>query len=71
MAIVRRTVSLPPSIVEEVEAEAKERGVSFSAVVAERLARGGRKLPVTGIISAEPDLSLKIEEFFKRKRHAQ
>ena len=68
MVTVRRTVSLPPSIVEEIEAEAKDRGMSFSAVVAERLGRRGRRLSITGIMSAEPDLPLQIEEFFRRAR---
>ena len=42
--------------------------MSFSAVVAERLGRRGRRLSITGIMSAEPDLSLQIEEFFRRAR---
>jgi hypothetical protein len=66
MTAVRKTISLPPTIVEDVEAEAAERGMSFSAVVAERLARRGRKLSITGIIAAEPDLSLRIEEILQR-----
>ncbi|MGH2609070.1 MAG: hypothetical protein ACRDHF_08270 [Tepidiformaceae bacterium] len=62
-------MSLPPSIVDDVAAEAEERGVSFSTVVAERLARSRRrKLSIEGIISAEPDLSLKIEEYFRGHR---
>jgi hypothetical protein len=66
MATVRRTVSLPPTIADDVAAEAEERGVSFSTVVAERLARSRhRKLSIEGILSAEPDLSLRIEEYLR------
>ncbi|MEX0781700.1 MAG: hypothetical protein WD557_03550 [Dehalococcoidia bacterium] len=68
MAAPRRTVSAPRSIVDEVAAEAEERGVDFWTVVAERLAaRRGPKLSIEGIISAEPDLSLKVEELFRER----
>ena len=68
MAAGRRTGPPSRSIVDEVVAEAGERGVDFWTVVAERLAaHPGPKLSFEGILSAEPDLSLRIEEFFRQR----
>ena len=63
---VRKTISLPEAVAEEVEGEAKARGLSFSAVVTERLTREPPPLSYAGIIEDDPDLSLKVEETLKR-----
>ena len=39
MSTVRRTISLPPVIADRIDAEAIERGVSFSQVIAELASR--------------------------------
>lgn len=67
MAVVRKTISLPASLAEELEEEARRRGISFSALMAERAAAGEpTRLSYAGIIEDDPDLSLKVEEILKR-----
>ncbi len=67
MATVRRTITLPQFLAREIEAEAKKRGLSFSAVLAER-AVAKRRLSFTGLIhdDPDPDLSLHVEEILAR-----
>ena len=66
MKTVRKTISLPAYLAEDLEAEAKRRGMSFSALVAERAALPRRELSFAGIIEDDPDLSLKVEEILRR-----
>ena len=66
MSTVRRTISLPPVIADRIDAEAIERGVSFSQVIAELASREPAPLPYGGLIDDDPDLSLRVEELLAR-----
>jgi hypothetical protein len=66
MASVRRTISLPPHVAARIEREARRRGVSFSAVLAELANRVPDKLPYAGLVEDDEDLSLQVEEVLKR-----
>ena len=63
MSTVRRTISLPPVIADRIDAEAIERGVSFSQVIAE-LAPEALARDIE--IDDDPDLSLRVEELLAR-----
>ncbi|MDQ3728272.1 MAG: hypothetical protein M3355_01650 [Actinomycetota bacterium] len=69
--MVRRTITIPPDLVERIQDEAGE-GESFSAAIS-RLARAGmeeRPLEYIGVVEGGPDDSLRVEEIlddiFKR-----
>lgn len=64
--MVRRNVSLPAHLAESLEAEAKERGLTFSALLAEKAAQPRRRFDWVGSVSDDPDLSLKLEEILRR-----
>jgi hypothetical protein len=66
MSAVRRTISLPPSVAARLDAEAKRRGTSFSAVVADLVGRQPSPLPYAGLIDDDEDLSLKVEQVLAR-----
>ena len=66
MATVRRTISLPPAVAERLDREAAQRGISFSAVIAELAAKGPGNLPYAGLIDDDEDLSQKVEETLAR-----
>ncbi len=66
MATVRRTVSLPPALAERLDKEAAERGVTFSALIAERASLAPTDLPYSRIIDDDEDLSLRVEEVLSR-----
>ncbi len=66
MATVRRTISLQPNLAAKLEREAKQRGISFSAVIAELVQRAPAELPYEGLIEDDPDLSLRVEEVLGR-----
>jgi hypothetical protein len=66
MAAVRRTISLPPAVAARLDAEAKRRKTSFSAVVTELVEREPAALPYAGLIADDDDLSLKVEEILAR-----
>jgi predicted CopG family antitoxin len=66
MSAVRRTISLSPSVAARLDAEAKRRGTSFSAVVADLVGRQPSPLPYAGLIDDDEDLSLKVEEVLAR-----
>ncbi len=69
MAVVRKTISVPLILAEQLEREAAERQTSVSAVVVERLRlTGAPRLPYAGLIEDDPDLSLKVEEILARVR---
>ncbi|MGE4163959.1 MAG: CopG family transcriptional regulator [Vicinamibacterales bacterium] len=63
---MRRTISLPPAIAARLDEEAKRRGSSVSAVVAELVQRQPSPLPYAGIIDDDPELSMKVEEVLAR-----
>lgn len=63
---VRRTISLPPAVAARLEAEAKRRGTSFSAVVTDLVARQPATLPYAGLIADDEDLSVNVEEVLAR-----
>ena len=67
MATVRKTVTLPRPLVDDLAREAGERRLSFSAVLAERASRGQNTISFAGIIDDDPDLSLKVEEILRRQ----
>ncbi|MFN0147940.1 MAG: hypothetical protein ACKVT1_15660 [Dehalococcoidia bacterium] len=67
MATVRKTVTLPRPLVDDLAREAGERHLSFSAVLAERASRGQTAISFAGIIDDDPDLSLKVEEILRRQ----
>ncbi len=69
MAVVRKTISVPLILAEQLEREAAERQTSVSAVVVERLRlTDSSRLPYAGLIEDDPDLSLKVEEILARVR---
>lgn len=69
MAVVRKTISVPLILAEQLEREAAERQTSVSAVVVERLRlTDAPRLPYAGLIEDDPDLSLKVEEILARVR---
>ena len=66
MATVRRTISLPPAVADRLDGEARRRGVSFSAVIADLAANGPGTLPYAALIDDDEDLSQKVEEVLAR-----
>jgi hypothetical protein len=68
MPVVRRTISLPAALAARLEREAKRRGTSFSAVVADLASRAPEPLPYAGIIRDEKNLSLRVTEVLRRAR---
>jgi len=66
MRAVRRTISMPLSLANRLDREAKRRGKSFSALIAELAERKPEPLPYAGIIEDDPDLSLRVEEVLSR-----
>jgi hypothetical protein len=66
MTSVRRTISLPPHVAARIERAARQRGVSFSAVVADLASRTPEELPYAGLVEDDEDLSLRVEEVLTR-----
>jgi len=66
MASVRRTISLPPTVAERLDREAKRRGTSFSHLIAELALSEPDDLPYAGLIDDDPDLSLTVEQVLAR-----
>jgi hypothetical protein len=66
MTSVRRTISLPPYLAARIERAARQRGVSFSAVVADLADRAPEELPYAGLVEDDEDLSLRVEEVLRR-----
>ncbi len=66
MSTVRRTISLPPSVAERLDKEAKRRKTSFSALIAELVQRQPTPLPYAGLINDDEDLSDRVEEILAR-----
>ncbi len=69
MTAVRRTISLPPGVAARLDAEAKRRKKSFSAVVTDLVGRTPTALPYAGLIADDDDLSIKVEEVLSRLQH--
>jgi hypothetical protein len=65
MATVRRTISRPPAVADRLDREARRRGTSFSAVIAELASNGPGTLSYAGLID-DDDLSQQIEEILAR-----
>lgn len=66
MATVRRTVSLPPSVVARLDREAERRPTSFSSLIVELVAEHPEALPYAGSIDDDDDLSQRVEEVLAR-----
>ena len=66
MASVRRTISLPPSLADQLDKEAERRGMTFSALIADLAGAETAQLPYAGIIADDEDLSLRVEEVLSR-----
>lgn len=66
MRSVRRTISIPASLATRLDREAKRRGKSFSALIADIAAGKPEALPYAGTIEDDPDLSLRVEEVLSR-----
>jgi predicted DNA-binding ribbon-helix-helix protein len=66
MRSVRRTISIPASLATRLDREAKRRGTSFSALIAELAAARPEPLPYAGIIDDDPNLSLRVGEVLSR-----
>lgn len=67
VASVRRTISLPPSVADRLDREAKRRGLTFSALIADLAADKPAALPYAGIISDDENLSLRVDEVLSRR----
>ena len=57
---------MPASLAKRLDREAKRKGVSFSAVVAELVERGPGELSYAGVVDDDPNLSLRIEALLSR-----
>lgn len=66
MSSIRRTISLPPSIAERLDKEAKRRKTSFSALITELVQQQPQRLPYAGLIDDDEDLSERVEEVLAR-----
>ena len=66
MSTVRRTISLPPAVADQLDNEAKRRGVSFSALIAELADAEPTTLSYSGLVEDDADLSLRVEEVLAR-----
>lgn len=67
MGTVRKTISLPEQIAKRLDKEAKRRGTSVSAVVAELVQQQRfERLPYAGLIDDEDALSLDVERILRR-----
>ena len=66
MSSIRRTISLPPSVAERLDKEAKRRKTSFSALITELVHQQPQRLPYAGLIDDDEDLSERVEEVLAR-----
>jgi len=66
MRSVRRTISMPASLAARLDREARRRGKSFSALIAELAEHKPEPLPYAGLIEDDPDLSLRVEQVLSR-----
>ncbi len=66
MTSVRKTISLPPAVAQQLDREARRQGRSVSALVADLVSRKPAPLPYAGLIEDDRDLSLQVEEILGR-----
>lgn len=66
MATIRKTISLPAQIAKRLDSEAKRRGTSVSAIVAELVQRQPERLPYAGLIDDDEELSQNVEQILAR-----
>ncbi len=66
MASVRRTISLPPGLADQLDEEAERRGLTFSALIVELAGAELVELPYAGIVEDDDDLSLRVDEVLSR-----
>lgn len=66
MSSIRRTISLPPSVAERLDKEARRRKKSFSALITELVQQQPQPLPYAGLIDDDEDLSERVEEVLAR-----
>ena len=66
MSSIRRTISLPPSVAERLDKEARRRKKSFSALITELVQQQPQRLPYAGLIDDDEDLSERVEEVLAR-----
>lgn len=66
MSSVRKTISLPPGIAARLDKEARRRGKSVSALVADLIQAQPEELPYAGLIDDDEDLSLRVDEILAR-----
>ena len=66
MATVRKTISLPAHIARRLDAEAKRRNTSVSAVVTDMVQRQPERLPYAGLVEDDEELSVEVEDVLAR-----
>lgn len=66
MPLVRKIITLPSETAARLEAEARRRKMSISAIVAELVSRQPEQLPYAGLVDDDEDLSLRVEEILAR-----
>ena len=66
MTTVRKTISLPTQIARRLDAEAKRRGTSVSAVVVDLIQQRPEPLPYAGLIDDDEELSRQVEQILTR-----
>ena len=66
MATVKRTISLPPAVAQRLDDEASRRGMTFSALITERVSSDRVDLPYSALIDDDDDLSLRVKDILGR-----
>lgn len=66
MSSVRKTISLPPSVAERLDREARRRRTSVSAIVADLIQRQPERLPYIALIEDDEDLSQRVDAILER-----
>jgi hypothetical protein len=61
-----RAGTIPAALATRLDRQAKLRGKSFSALIAELASDQREELPYAGIIEDDPDLSCRIDEVLSR-----
>jgi predicted CopG family antitoxin len=66
MTSVRKTISLPPTVAERLDREARRRKTSVSALVTELVQKQTATLPYAALVEDDEELSLRVEEILAR-----
>ncbi len=66
MATIRKTISLPAQIAKRLDAEAKRRKMSVSAIVTELVQQQPTRLPYAGLIDDDKQMSQDVEQILAR-----